>query len=300
MSPPDASSLAETPAPGGTVAATDEGYSYHPVSLLRSALAGGAFLGFGIGGWLLSILVLPLVYRWPGTRLERRRRCQRVVGFTFRFFHAYMRVTGLIDYRPIRRVPLGAPPSVWIANHPSLVDVTAVIAAHPELCCVVKSSVYKNPLFYSLMLACGHIPVDRNDPASGARVLELAAERLAEGHSVLVFPEGTRSPAWGVNDFHPGAFAMAVSAGAPIQPVLLVADTPFLKRGTPWYKVPRSLANLSIEALPPLDTAALVSTGRGVTSRALCRRTQQLFEKRLHEAHVDLTASRSNHERAGT
>ncbi len=294
MSPSNSTSLVDPPEEG-RLDLVAEKYSYHPGSLLRSALAGGAFLGFGIGGWLLSILVLPLVYLWPGTRLERRRRCQRVVGSTFRFFHAYMRVTGLIDYRPVRRVPLGAPPSVWIANHPSLVDVSAVIAAHPELCCVVKSSVYKNPLFFSLMLACGHIPVDRNDPASGPRVLELAAARLSEGHSVLVFPEGTRSPAAGVSAFHPGAFAMAVSAGAPIQPVLLVADTPFLKRGTPWYKVPRSLASLSIEALPPIDTAAL-----GVTSRVLCRRTQQLFEKRLHEAHVDLTASRRNHERAGT
>ncbi len=263
-------------------------YSFHPLSLLRSALAGGAFLGFGLGGWLLSVFVLPIVYLWPGTRFVRRRRCQRVVAATFRFFHGYMRVMGLIDYRPIRRVALDAVPSVWIANHPSLVDVSAVIAAHPELCCVVKASVYKNPLFFPLMLACGHIPVDRKDPMSGPRALEASGQRLREGHHVLVFPEGTRSPAAGVHAFHPGAFAMAVSAGAPIQPVLLVADTPFLKRGTPWYKVPRSLASLSIEALPPIET-----TAHGISSRALCRRTEQLFEERLREAHLGLPASRS-------
>ncbi len=253
-------------------------YSFHPGMLLRSALAGGAFLGFGLGGWLLGILILPLAYLLPGTRLERRRRCQRVVSATFRFFHAYMRVVGLIDFRPVRCVAEHAPPSVWIANHPSLVDVTAVIAAHPELCVLVKSSVYKSPLFFPLMLACGHIPVDRDKPTSGARVLELATERLAEGHSVLIFPEGTRSPADGLNEFHPGAFAIAVASGAPIQPLLVVASSPFLKRGTPWYKVPRSLASMSVHALEPIPTAA-----PGVTSRALSRRTQRLLETELRQ-----------------
>lgn len=288
MSSSDLPALSESVAPSAAAAVASPGtgempehYSFHPWSLVRSALAGGAFLGFGVGGWLLGLLVLPLVYLWPGTRRQRRQRSQRVVASSFRFFHWYMRVVGLIDYRPVRRVPASAPPSVWIANHPCLVDVTAVIAAHPELCVIVKSAVYKSPLFFPLMLACGHIPVDRRDPASGARVLELAAERLAEGHSVLIFPEGTRSPSSGLNDFHPGAFAIAVASGAPIQPMLLVASSPFLKRGTPWYKVPRSLARLSVSALEPIPT-----TAPGVTSRALCRRTQRLLEAELHQANA--------------
>lgn len=242
----------------------------------RAFLAATSFGAFGVGGLMLSLLILPIAYALPGSIFERRIRCQRIVAATFRLFHYYMRAVGLVDYLPERKVPFDAPPSVWIANHPSLVDVSAVVAAHPELCLVVKASVFDSPLFRPLMACCGHIRVDRDDPESGLQALQIAEERLRAGHSVLIFPEGTRSPDSGLNPFHPGAFAMAVAAGVPIQPLLIRAGTSFLKRGTPWYKVPASSATLRISALPALDTY-----GAQVTSRGLCKATERLLDGAL-------------------
>lgn len=221
----------------------------------RVALAGTAYLGFGLGAPLIG-LALPFVWLLGGTRLERRKRSQRFVAQSFRLFHAYMRWVGLIVYRPALTLPEQTAPRIVVANHPTLVDVTALLSAVPEMCCLVKSSIHDNPLFYLIMKFCGHIRVGRADADDGARVLELASKRVIDGSDVLLFPEGTRSPPsslghfqLGVGPFHAGAFAVAVHSEIEVAKVAIFCDPPVLKRGAPWYLIPPEPVALRLEFL---------------------------------------------------
>lgn len=216
----------------------------------RAILAGGAYLGFGLGAPLIGV-ALPFVWLLGGTPLERRKRCQRVVGKSFRFFHAYMRGVGLIQYRPTLTLPQHSTPRVVVANHPTLVDVTALLSAVPEMCCVVKSTIYDNPLFYLIMKFCGHIRVRSSDASDGTRVLERASARIIDGSNVLLFPEGTRSPHLGVGPFHAGAFAVAVHSEIEVAKVVIYCDPPVLKRGAPWYLIPPRPVTLRLEFIGP-------------------------------------------------
>lgn len=215
---------------------------------LRVVLAAGAFAGFGIGGLLISVFVLAPLYLLPGARI---RRSQRVVAFAFRVFHAYMRWTGLVDYRP---VPLPHPsgPLVVVSNHPTLVDVTAIVAALPELCVVVRGSIFTNPLLRLVMVTTGYIQA-RSGLGGAVETWEEADRRLAAGHSVLIFPEGTRSPRGGIHPFHRGAFALAARRGASVLPLLVRVDCPLLEKGRPWHDLPVGAARLTVEALPVVD-----------------------------------------------
>lgn len=215
---------------------------------LRVVLAGGAYLGFGCGAPLIG-LCLPWIWLLGKGGGERRRRCQRFVGLGFRFFHAYMRMVGLIRYRPTLRLPDDRRPRVVVANHPTLVDVTALLSAVPELCCLVKSNIYDSPLFFLIMKFCGHIRVNRADALDGAHVIELASQRLDEGSSVVLFPEGTRSPPGEIGPFHAGAFAVAVHAEAEVAKVAIFCDPPVLKRGSPWYLIPPQPVTLELRFL---------------------------------------------------
>ena len=218
------------------------------VYALRVICAGVAFLGFGLGAPIVG-LSLSVFWLAGGDLAERRARCQRVVGGSFRVFHAYMHVVGLIRYRPRLVLPPRSGPRVIVANHPTLVDVTALLSAYPEACCLVKSFYYDNPLFYLIMKFCGHIRVGRSRADAGSRAIAQASLRLSQGSDVLLFPEGTRSPVGSVGPFHAGAFAVAVHGEVPVAPVTIFCAQAVLKRGTPWYLIPPNPATLEFTSL---------------------------------------------------
>jgi 1-acyl-sn-glycerol-3-phosphate acyltransferase len=224
--------------------------------LVRIGLAGLAFTGFGLGAVLLAWVLLPLL-SLTGTRAGRRRRCQRAVRAAFVFFHDYMRVTGLVDFDPrsiADRLP--SEPVVVVANHPTLVDVTAMVAAFGEVCVVAKSAWFRNPLLGPLFHCCGYIDSQgSNDTGEGVALLEAGTQRLQEGHSVLLFPEGTRSPAEGMHRFRSGAFHLAARARVPVLPVLVTAYPSALKKHQAWYAIPTRAIRLRLHVLEAVQVS---------------------------------------------
>jgi 1-acyl-sn-glycerol-3-phosphate acyltransferase len=216
----------------------------------RTLFTGAAFVFFFAGGVLLSYVILPLVLLIPGTRAERARRCRLLVGRAWVLFHDYMRIVAILRYDPrATRFTLPAGPFVMVANHPTLVDVTALVAAMPDVAIVAKSAMFRSPLVGRLLAACDHIDSGEG-PFAGAAVLEAAQQRLAQGTPVLIFPEGTRSPRHRIGTLHPGAFDVAARAGVPVVVALVRCEPPTLMRGDPWYAIPERTAELTVEQLP--------------------------------------------------
>ena len=227
---------------------------------LRILLAALAFTGFGVGGAILSWILLPIA-SCDWNRVRRQRRCQRLVQATFVFFHDYMRVIGLVDFDP-RRAPAALPEGacMLVTNHPTLIDVTALIASYGELCVVAKSSLFRNPLLGVLLRLCGHIESNKADFGAPSGVVAQAVERLQQGHRVLMFPEGSRSPEAGLRRFHAGAFTTAAQANVPIIPGVIRAEPPGLKKGQAWYDIPTRPIVWSLTLLPPLEADPSAST----------------------------------------
>ena len=214
----------------------------------RGLLTGGAFLLFFSVGMVLSYVVLPLV-QLVSSRQGGPRRCRRIVARTWVAFHGYMRACGLLHYDPREtRLALPATSAVVVANHPTLVDVTALVSACPDLVFVAKRELFRSPLVGPLLRRCNHIESGAGILA-GAAVVEAALERLRHGCSVLLFPEGTRSPKDAIGPFFPGAFEIAERAGVPIVPLLIECDPPALMRGQPWHEIPDRTVRLTITQL---------------------------------------------------
>lgn len=240
----------------------------------RVLLTGLAFLGFFTGGTLLSYVLLPLFHAWPGPADARSRRCRRLVGRAWVLFHDYMRLAGILRYDPRRtRLELPGGPFVLVANHPTLVDVTALVATFPDLAIVAKGAMYRSPLVGRLLRYCDHICRDEGLFA-GVAVVDAALERLARGTPVLIFPEGTRSPRRSVGTIHPGAFEIAARAGVPVVAALLRCEPPTLMRGDPWYAIPEAPAVLTVEHL----ATERVAPGE---AEAVARRFQSRYAERL-------------------
>jgi len=123
-------------------------------------------------------------------------------------------------------------PTVMIANHLSLLDILVMFRTFLHFKWVSKIEVFRVPFIGWNMSLNGYIKLKRGDRASVVQMLQRCEEVLAAGNSVMMFPEGTRSPTGKMRDFKPGAFEIAIRTRSPLQPILIQGTADALpKRG---------------------------------------------------------------------
>ncbi len=127
---------------------------------------------------------------------------------------------------------------VVMANHHSLFDIPTVLSSLPfPFRMLAKASLFRVPFMGWYMSRVGYIPVEREDARKARESLSNAAKRVASGLSVLVFPEGTRSPDNEVKPFKRGGVSLAHAAGVPVVPVAIINSGRLLPRGS-WHADP--------------------------------------------------------------
>lgn len=111
---------------------------------------------------------------------------------------------------------------VIVSNHQSLLDILVVCAALPlNFKFLAKKELFYVPFMGWAMLCAGYIPVNRSSHESGKQALLKIGNTLKRGVSVLLFPEGTRSPDGKIHAFKSGAFKLARDHQVAILPVVV-------------------------------------------------------------------------------
>lgn len=125
-------------------------------------------------------------------------------------------------------------PQILIANHTSWFDVLAITAHIPgRFIFVAKKELEKVPLFGPAVRACGHVFIDRHDRSRAVESLGLARRTLEEtSPTIIMFPEGTRSPTGELQAFKKGAFVLAIQAGAEVVPAAISGSREVMKKGS--------------------------------------------------------------------
>lgn len=133
--------------------------------------------------------------------------------FNLRIMNADIHVSGLEKLSP-------GQPYVVMTNHQSHLDVWVVTAVLPlQLRWVMKQELRRIPVFGYACERMGHIYVKRGVSESAKASMKEAARKIAEGTSVVFFPEGTRSRTGELGPFKTGGFRLAIQADAPILPI---------------------------------------------------------------------------------
>lgn len=197
----------------------------------RFLVTGLAFVLFGLGALVVSVLVLPVLLCLPGPTSQRLSR--RAVQIALRLFVGFMhQCRGMTyEFRGVER--LGRPGQLIVANHPSLIDAVFLIAFAPRANCVVKHAMFRNPFTRILVRAMGYISNEL--PAD---MIEGAAAALQAGQTVIMFPEGTRTRPGAPVVFHRGAANVAVRAARVLTPVFIRCEPTTLTKAEPWYRIP--------------------------------------------------------------
>jgi 1-acyl-sn-glycerol-3-phosphate acyltransferase len=179
------------------------------------------------------------------------RACRWIAGVWSRNLLAIARVAVEVD--GLENVPPGA--AVYAANHASALDIPIVFGHVPaDFRIIHKRSLRLLPVLGQAMWAAGHIAIDRSNPFRARRSLQAAAERIRQGTSVVVFPEGTRSPDGTVRRFKRGSFALALDARTPVVPVSLIGVKELVPRGL--FSLAPGTVRVRISPLVPVEGRA--------------------------------------------
>jgi putative phosphoserine phosphatase/1-acylglycerol-3-phosphate O-acyltransferase len=112
-------------------------------------------------------------------------------------------------------------PAVFIFNHQSGVDMLLLCKMlRRDIVGIAKQEARRNPIFGPVMAIAGTVFIDRFNHERALEALKPALDALREGYSLVIAPEGTRSPTPRIGRFKKGAFRMAMAAGVPIVPIV--------------------------------------------------------------------------------
>jgi 1-acyl-sn-glycerol-3-phosphate acyltransferase len=127
--------------------------------------------------------------------------------------------------------------TVYIANHPTIVDATFLLARLPDAVCIFKPRLMSNPAVGPAAVMAGYVRGD-----TGLDLIKAAAEKVAAGQSLLIFPEGTRTAEGTMlGTMKPGFALIADRAKAPVRLVIVSASPGLGSRGRPWWPAPEVL-----------------------------------------------------------
>lgn len=254
--------------------AVNQAQDHYYWRLLATAIS---FALFGIGGLCLRVLVFPLLACLPGDRAHHRQRVRHIISWLFWRFIRFMSVTGVLTYEVRGADKLGRAGQMILANHPSLIDVVFLIGLVRQANCVVKQSLFHNFFTRGPVRSAQYISND-----GSMDMLDSAVNALHDSQTLIIFPEGTRTPPGQAPAFHRGAAAIALRGAKIITPVTIKVSPATLTKAEPWYRIPLCRVHFSLHIGDDIDPQAFAALGPAPqASRKLNDYLHQYFIKEL-------------------
>jgi len=165
-------------------------------------------------------------------------------------------------------------PYIFAANHQSQFDIIALQGYLDfNYRWLAKKELFKVPIWGTAMKLAGYISVDRAHGRQAIKSLDAAAQRIAEGTSVVIFPEGTRSKDGKLQPFKSGGMVLAIKSGVPLVPVAISGTHEILPKGG----VTLRPGNIVIRIGYPIETKDYKTNRK----HELAERMQKAVEKLL-------------------
>ena len=138
---------------------------------------------------------------------------------------------------------------ILIANHQSFVDILVLFRLFAHFKWVSKVENFRAPLIGWNMSLNRYIPIARGTIKGNLQMMRACEEALRTGNSLMMFPEGTRSPDGKMRPFKDGAFELALRTQSPILPLVIHGTAHALpKRGI----LLRERCQMTLRVLPPI------------------------------------------------
>ncbi|MGZ3605626.1 MAG: lysophospholipid acyltransferase family protein [Thermodesulfobacteriota bacterium] len=178
----------------------------------------------------------------------------------------------------------GEGPYIFMSNHQSYYDVFALLGHLPyQFKWLVKKELFSIPVLGWTMAAVGYISVDRGGTRDTVEAMNEAAQKIRDGMSVTIFPEGSRSPDGSIQPFKKGGFTLAIKSKVPIVPIAIDGSRDIM----PKDKFTVTSGEIRILMDRPIETESYSLKDReGLMKRVretICKNFKLLSEKQSEE-----------------
>jgi len=229
--------------------------------VVRSLVFGLAFYGSTL---VLSVLLAP-------SMLLPRPMVSAVSRFWVRICLWIVKATLGIDFKVEGRENIPDEPAIYASKHQSAVETLAFCLIVPDLAYILKRELFWVPIWGWYVWRVGMIGVNRS--AGGIALKDMtrqAAEVLHAGRSIVIFPQGTRTPPGARRKYLPGTAALYAKAGVPVVPVALNSGLFWPRRKLDKYR-----GTITIRIMEPIPP--------GLDKRAFLQRLEQTIEPATSE-----------------
>ncbi len=142
------------------------------------------------------------------------RKAQKISRYVLKITRTDMQVSG------IENIPMEN--CVFIANHQAIFDGFALLAyIDKPFGFIAKKEIQKIPLVNSWIKSIGTIFINRESPRESIKTIQDGVEKINQGYSMMIFPEGTRSLKSKMNPFKKGSMKLAIKSKALIVPITI-------------------------------------------------------------------------------
>lgn len=175
-----------------------------------------AIVFFGLGAVVLALVVFPFIRLFTLHKKDFGIIARAYVSHTFRNFLGALHVTRTSIFKvDDKKAYRNLHSKIIVANHPSLLDFVYIMALAPNSTCIVRGGLTHTPLRGVIKQAYITNTTEFDD------VLVECKKLTDKGCNVIIFPEGTRTPRVGQNNYKKGAARIALYCGCDVQPLFI-------------------------------------------------------------------------------
>jgi len=170
---------------------------------------------FAVGCYIMTFLGFLLIRINPFNKAKGKYLFHRILSkYTWSVLHI------MTNVKKIYINPTNedfSKPAVLISNHQSFLDILVSTSLHPKVILLTNQWVWRSPVFGAVVRLADYYPV-----AEGVEdAIDKLKEKIDQGYSIAIYPEGTRSPQAEIKRFHKGAFYIAEKLGLDVLPVII-------------------------------------------------------------------------------
>ena len=253
-----------------------------------------AMLFFAVGAVILAVLVFPFIHLFSHKKNKDFGVTARAyVSHTFRLFLGFLNLTK-ISIRKIENPKelRELHSKILVANHPSLLDFVYIMSLVPNSTCIVRGSLTKTPLRGVIKQAYITNTEEFDD------ILVECKKLTDNGCNVIIFPEGTRTPRHGKNNYKKGAARIALYCGCDIQPFFIGGSDKYgLGKHDPlWSYNHVEMYKYDIKKLPVISVSDYKELSESIAAKRLTQKIEEVIKAAGDDYYKNYTGrSRNNY-----
>ena len=209
--------------------------------------------------WFVLSLIISISFMFRAKYLIKKNRIEESEALIYKctniWANSLLKLAGVkVNVHGIENIPKDKT-VLFVGNHQGNFDIPIYITQIPKVIGFIsKIEVEKIPLVRTWMNFLHCVFMDRSNLRKSGEAIIRGIKNLKDGHSIVIFPEGTRSKGGPIKEFKAGSFKLATKSKCPIVPVTMDGSYRIMEHGNdPWIKP----GTVNLYFHPAIETAGL-------------------------------------------